>query len=130
RALATWQTTPPQPNRFDSEIALRCLFADTGTRESLLSALRAGRDAAHAQREAGREFIRQHVEADEAPYLERDRLNIIWWTLSAEQLRSSLGWFDCATREVERWSDTRPAPFDRRSGALATRIIRDEPILD
>jgi len=102
KALARWLASPSSRQRYESEAALKILFAENGTRDDLLASIRALRDdsreaLAHWQEVADR------YEAGDGEYPERFALSSLVARLLGEQEAATVSWADWAERVVDEW---------------------------
>jgi len=101
-ALADWLASPSGRQRYESESVLKVLFAENGTLDDMLDAIRAiGADAAdglaHWQRVADR------YEAGEGEYPERFAVSGLVARLLGEQQAATARWAAWAEQVVSDW---------------------------
>ena len=128
-ALRDWLKRPPAPPRWENEVLLRILLADSAGIGDLRTTLAAHRADVEAQYAAGAAFIEQQLDGA-GPYPERASLNVLWWLYRAEQLRLMLAWLDRVEAEVSTWRSTHPRSFDDETRCLAEAMTQRRPILD
>jgi DNA-binding PadR family transcriptional regulator len=123
-ALAGWLATPSARQRYESEALLKILFAENGTREDLLAAIRALREDSQ-EALAHWQAIADSYEAGEGEYPERFALSSLVARLLGEQGAATVRWADWAERAVEGWgqSSVRDVAF----GIAALRSIGQAP---
>ena len=123
-ALATWLASPSGRQRYESEAALKVLFAENGSLDDMLASIRAiAADAAealdHWQRVADR------YEVGEGDYPERFAVSGLVARLLGEQQAATVRWAAWAEEVVSRWaSPAGPgAEWGRRGGAGDRRAV-------
>jgi len=103
KALESWLASPSGRQRYESEAVLKVLFAENGTLDDMLAAIRAiGSDAseglAHWQRVAGR------YEAGKGDYPERFAVSGLVARLLGEQQAATVRWATWAEHVVSAWA--------------------------
>jgi PadR family transcriptional regulator, regulatory protein AphA len=117
RELKRWLAREPAHPRLQMEVLLRCLFATSGTRESLLEAVQATRDAAVSQYERGMQILSGYLDG-ENPFPERLHANILWMVLVRDFCRLMVDWTAFASSEISQWTDARRGGDARRLSQL------------
>jgi PadR family transcriptional regulator, regulatory protein AphA len=117
-ALAAWLASPSSRQRYESEALLKIFFAENGTLEDMLAAIRAlSEDAAlqvdHWQRIADR------YEAGEGENPNRFALSALVARLLGEQQAATVRWAEWAEAIVSRWAT--PAGADAGWGVETIR---------
>ena len=117
-ALAAWLASPSSRQRYESEALLKVFFAENGTLEDMLAAIRAlSEDAAlqvdHWQRIADR------YEAGEGENPNRFALSALVARLLGEQQAATVRWAEWAEAIVSRWAT--PAGADAGWGVETIR---------
>lgn len=101
-ALAEWLSAPSGRTRYESEALLKVLFAENGSREDLLSSIRAIGADASAVIEHFRSIADRYA-ANEGEYPARFALTAVAARLLAELADASLHWSEWATEVVSGW---------------------------
>jgi len=105
RTLAQWLATPPSPPHLEIEAMLRLLYADHGSKQDLLDAVRAARAWALAQAPAGLAQIRGYL-ADGGPFPERLHLNALFARFHLDLFELLVRWADLAEGQIGAWPRT------------------------
>lgn len=110
--LARWLREPSVPPRFESEAMLRVLFADNGTKEELLAAIRSVRDHAGVLRAQAEQVIQGYVDG-RGPFPERIHIITLTGKFNIDYIAMLERWADWAEDLVmKQWTDTSaPAGF-------------------
>jgi PadR family transcriptional regulator, regulatory protein AphA len=120
RALGAWLATRPGPPRFEFETMLRLVYADQGSKEELLDAVRAARRWAEGRYEEGREQVRGYLDGG-GPFPDRLHIIALFARFYADLFELVIGWAELAEAEIARWP---------RTGALGmterTRVLLEE----
>lgn len=101
-ALADWLASPSSRQRYESEALLKVLFAENGTRDDLLAAIRSIRQDA-AEGLAHWQRIADAYEAGEGEYPQRFGLSSLAGRLLGEQQAATVRWADWAEQVVYGW---------------------------
>jgi PadR family transcriptional regulator AphA len=117
-ALAEWLAASSSPQRYESEALLKIFFAENGTLEDLLAAIRALRDDAAAQLGHWQQVANRY-EAGEGQYPDRFALSALVARLLGEQQRATAGWAEWAEALVSSWGT--PSGADARWGVETIR---------
>jgi PadR family transcriptional regulator, regulatory protein AphA len=123
RALGAWLATPPSPPRFEFETMLRLLYADQGTKEDLLGAVRATRSWAELWSANGREQMRGYL-ADGGPFPDRLHIIALFSSFYTNLFELIIRWAELAEDEIERWPRTDGLGMTERSHALLEELVR------
>jgi DNA-binding PadR family transcriptional regulator len=118
RALTAWLASPSAGQRYESEALLKVFFAENGTLDDMLAAIRTLRDDATAQIEHFQQLADQYG-AGEGQYPERFALSALIARLLGEQQKATVRWADWAEPLVSSW-DT-PSGADAKWGVKAIR---------
>ena len=105
RALADWLATPAGAPRLEVEAMLRLLFADQGSKEDLLDAIRATRAWALARAPEGLAQVRGYL-TDGGPFPERLHLNTHFGQFYIDLFALLIRWADLAEAEIAAWPRT------------------------
>jgi DNA-binding PadR family transcriptional regulator len=120
KALAAWLAMPSSRQRYESEALLKILFAENGTREDLLSSIRALRDDAQEALIHWQE-VADSYEAGGGEYPERFALSSLVARLLGEQDAATIRWAEWAERVVDGWDAS--SVDDPAFGISAVRSI-------
>ena len=101
-ALAEWLASPSSPQRYESEALLKVFFAENGSKEDLLAAIRALRDDASAAVEHFQR-VADPYETQVGRYPERFALSALAARLLAEQQATTARWAAWAEQVVSEW---------------------------
>ncbi len=121
RVLREWLEQPDAAVTFESEGALKILFAEHGTKQQLLTTIHRMRaDAlAHLDHRAG---VLAEVMRDGAPYPDRIHQSVLVFDLVHRLHTAIVEWADFAEQRVRQWPTVAP---NRQMRAEAQRLIRD-----
>jgi DNA-binding PadR family transcriptional regulator len=117
RALAEWLATPPSPPHVEVEAMLRLLYADQGSKEDLLQAVRASRAWALARAPQALEQVRGYLQ-DGGPFPQRLHIIALFAAFHLELYEALVRWSDLAEAEIGAWPDTTGA-----GGTAPTRAL-------
>jgi DNA-binding PadR family transcriptional regulator len=130
-AVERWLARPSSQPRFESEGLMKVFFAENGTREDLLTSIRAlGASAAAALEHF--QAIADCYERDEGEYPTRFGLSALTIRLICEQQAAGARWAAWAEQVVAAWPD--PTGTDAAWGVAAVRDagrpfpLADDPI--
>jgi PadR family transcriptional regulator, regulatory protein AphA len=105
--LAAWLASPAGPPRLQVETMLRLLYADQGSKQDLLAAVRGMRGWALAQASAGLPQIRGYLEDEDAsPFPHRLHIIALFARFHASLLEQMVIWADQAEAEISAWPGT------------------------
>jgi PadR family transcriptional regulator, regulatory protein AphA len=121
RALGAWLATRPGPPRFEFEAMLRLVYADQGTKEELLEAVRAARRWAEGRYEEGCEQVRGYLD-DGGPFPDRLHIIALFARFYADLFELVIGWAELAEAEIERWPRTDGLGMTARTRALLEEL--------
>jgi DNA-binding PadR family transcriptional regulator len=110
-ALVDWLAASSSPQRYESEALLKVFFAENGTRDDLLEALRALRDDALAAIEHFQQIADLYARGDGA-YPDRFALSALVARLLGEQQAATARWATWAEHVVSRWDSPCDADAD------------------
>jgi DNA-binding PadR family transcriptional regulator len=121
RLLSRWVAEPGSGVFFESEGALKILFAENGTKEQLLATINSMRAHALAILEH-RARVFEEVVRDGPPYPDRIHQSVVIFDLVDRLTSAVVEWADFATARVGSWSSLAP---DRATRADAMRLVAD-----
>lgn len=101
-ALAEWLAQPSTSQRYESEALLKVFFAENGTKDDLLEAIRALRDEAVAAVEHFQQFADRYDEGA-GDYPERFALSALAARLVSEHRVATMRWAAWAEAVVAAW---------------------------
>jgi PadR family transcriptional regulator, regulatory protein AphA len=128
--LAAWLASPAGPPRLQVETMLRLLYADQGSKQDLLEAVRSMRGWALAQASAGLPQIRGYLEdEDAAPFPHRLHIIALFARFHASLLEQMVIWADQAETEISAWPGTADLGMTPQTrAALENLRARLEPL--
>jgi len=106
KALREWLATEPAAPRFEIETMLRLLFADQGSKEDVLAAVRSMADWAAAQGRTGLQQCEEYL-ADGGPFPQRLHIIAPFALLVASLFETLIAWSDQVSRDIEDWPGTK-----------------------
>ena len=121
RVLSRWVAEPGSGVSFESEGALKVLFAEYGTKEQLLATINSMRTHALAVLDH-RARVFDEVVRDGPPYPDRIHLSVLVFDLVDRLTSAVVEWADVAGARVDNWSSLTP---DRATRADAMRFVAD-----
>jgi PadR family transcriptional regulator, regulatory protein AphA len=122
RVLADWLATPPSPPGFEAEAMLRLLYADQGSRQDLLDAIRATRYWALALAPEALAQVRGYL-ADGGPFPERLHLITLFARFYLDLFEELIRWADLAEAEITAWPGTADLGMTNRTRALLEEML-------
>jgi PadR family transcriptional regulator AphA len=105
RVLAEWLATPPSPPGLEIEAMLRLLYADQGSKQDLLDAVRATRAWALARAPEALAQVRGYL-ADGGPFPERLHISTLFGRFYLDLYELLARWADLAEAEIAAWPGT------------------------
>ncbi len=117
RALAGWLATPPSPPGLEFEAMLRLLYADQGSKQDLLDAVRATRAWALARAPEALAQVRGYL-ADGGPFPERLHIITLFGRFYLDLFELLARWADLAEAEIMTWPRTADLGMTDRTRAL------------
>ena len=123
RALEAWLATPPGPPRFEFETMLRLVYADQGTKEELLDAVRAAQEWAEARHADGREQVRGYLDGG-GPFPDRLHIIALFARFYADLFELVTRWAELAETEIQAWPQTDGLGMTERTRALLEELAR------
>ena len=105
-ALRAWLATEPAGPRFEIETMLRLLFADQGSKEDVLAAVRSMAGWAAAQGRTGLQQCEEYL-TDGGPFPQRLHIIAPFALLVANLCETLLTWSDQVSRDIEDWPGTK-----------------------
>jgi PadR family transcriptional regulator, regulatory protein AphA len=121
RALEAWLATEPGPPRFEFETMLRLVYADQGTKEELLDAVRAARRWAEGRFAEGGEQVRGYLD-DGGLFPDRLHIIALFARFYADLFELVVRWAELAEAEIERWPRTDGLGMTGRTRALLEEL--------
>ena len=119
--LSRWVGEPGSGVFFESEGALKVLFAENGTKEQLLATIDSMRSHALATLDR-RARVFDEVVRDGPPYPDRIHQSALIFDLVDRLTSAVVEWADFAAARVDGWSSLAP---DRTTRAEAMRLVAD-----
>ena len=104
RALAEWLGTESGPSRFESELLVKILFANVGTKEEMLDNLHRFAAEAAAARALWATVAGEYLSGAD-PFPERLHINALFFRWVWEQAATNARWAEWAIDQVEGWPD-------------------------
>jgi DNA-binding PadR family transcriptional regulator len=123
RALADWLATPPSPPGLEFEAMLRLLYADQGSKQDLLDAVRATRGWAIERAAEALVQVRGYL-ADGGPFPERLHIITLFGRFYLDLYELMARWADLAEAEITAWPRT--ADLGMTDG---TRAVLEEGLI-
>ncbi len=105
RALSRWLAQPCAPPQFESEALLHAAFAERGSKEDLLAAVRSVWEHAQVLRAQGEEVARDYLE-DRGPFPQRLHVIALTGQFNVSYIAMLEQWSAWAEDVVEHWPDT------------------------
>ena len=129
RALACWLAQPGEGPALEFEQLLKIHFADSGTKEDILTNLDAARQWVLEQNEenlaTGRAYLEGH-----GPFPQRAALNQLGGRFLTDFYVMVARWVEWASKTVQDWpADVCDAPFDVAAAQEAVRLAENIPTL-
>jgi DNA-binding PadR family transcriptional regulator len=124
RLLAQWVAEPGTGVRFESEGALKVLFAENGTKRQLLATIDSMRGEALddvARVGATLEFVL----TDGPPYPDRIHQSVLVMDLVLRVTTAVVEWADATEKRVEGWPDLKPDDAMRRAAIDLVGELRE-----
>lgn len=121
-SVASWLATDPAPVQVQFETLLRVFLADQGSREELLSAIRATRRQTLASVAEVIGVVEDYA-GDAPPYPERAHLNGLFIAFIARFVEAVVSWCDEAEQEVASWPDTAGVGHTERTRRLVEEAL-------
>jgi DNA-binding PadR family transcriptional regulator len=107
QVLAAWLASPPEPPRLQVETMLRLLYADQGSKQDLLAAVRGIREWALSQASAGLPQIRGYLEDEQStPFSHRLHIIALFARFYLSLFGQMISWADQAEAEITAWPGT------------------------
>lgn len=134
RVLANWVAQPGTGVHFESEGALKVLFANNGTKGQLLATVDSIRGEALDTLER-RSQVHDEVMTDGPPYPDRIHMSSLVMDLTHRITAAIVEWADLAEERVSQWPEVKPTDRMRADGmalvadlhARATAILETHP---
>jgi PadR family transcriptional regulator AphA len=113
QALERWLETESAPTRVESETLVKVLFGNYGTKDTLLTNLRAFAAEAEAVMQLWR-VVASEYDRGSHEFPERVHVNSLIFRWIWEHANLNVRWADWAIEQVEQWPDTsEPADIER-----------------
>jgi DNA-binding PadR family transcriptional regulator len=128
RALERWLESEPAPPQLEFETALRVFYADSTTKDAVLSALAQTQEELRERYAEGMLLVDAWLDGD-APFPERLHISALVGVFTRDLLQLMIEWSEFAQREVERWPRTDGLGMTKRTRELLRRLADEEPIL-
>lgn len=126
RALSRWLAQPSAAPQFESEAIVRVLFAENGSTDDLLAAIRGLRAHAGTLRAEAVEVARGYVEG-RGPFPHRVHLAALTGQFIIDYVRTLERWSLWAETEVERWPNTTDPAVFPGSLDVFRGLLEEEP---
>jgi hypothetical protein len=111
------------------EALLRFLFADHGSKEDALTAVRSLRSWALVQGSLGRQVAKEYLD-NGGPFPERLHINVLFASLAVGLGDTILGWSEKAEAEIQQWPTTKDVGLtDSARAELEKLLARLEEIV-
>ncbi|MEV8099266.1 PadR family transcriptional regulator [Kitasatospora sp. NPDC085879] len=120
RALREWLGAPCDPPMFESEALVRAMFAEQGSKEDLLAAVRSLREHASAMHDEAVAVSRSYVEGPN-PFPQRMHINALVGRFVLDYIGMLERWSAWAESEVQQW----PSTADPSVFPAALEVYRD-----
>jgi len=129
RVLRNWLATEPAPPRFESEPALRLLFADHGSANDLLRTVESVQSWVRAEAVRGRDQVQDYRDGG-GPFPQRRHISVLFADLYARMFAAINDWASEARAEIATWPDTRDLGLtDGTRGRITNIIARIDGVL-
>lgn len=122
RVLADWLATTPSPPGLEVEAMLRLLYADQGSKQDLLDAIRATRAWALARAPERLAQVRGYL-ADGGPFPERLHIITLFGRFYLDLFELLARWADLAEAEIAAWPRTAGLGMTDRTRALLEEML-------
>jgi DNA-binding PadR family transcriptional regulator len=119
--LERWFSSENGPSRFESEALVKILFANYGTKASLLANLRSFMEDAAAVKALWK-LVAEEYERGEQLFPERLHINALIFRWVWEQTELKMRWADWAIEWVESWPDA-SGPEDSEASFEVFRMV-------
>jgi DNA-binding PadR family transcriptional regulator len=130
RALRDWLSTEAASPRLESELHLRLLYANYGSKSDLLATIDRIEQDAEETIEHYTELVSEYARG-EGLFPERIHVNALLGTLSIAQGRATVEWARWARTAVQDWTTTRTPDVDWAVETLRHAVAADgEPVSD
>jgi DNA-binding PadR family transcriptional regulator len=106
-ALQAWLSLPGAGPVLEFEGLLKVVFAEHGSKEQLLTNLRAIRAEAESILQFGARLAHEYLD-HQGPFPERLHIHALVWRFLWESTKARLDWAIWAEAQVEQWPDTHP----------------------
>jgi DNA-binding PadR family transcriptional regulator len=122
QVLAAWLASEPDPPRLQIETMLRLLFADQGSKQDLLAAVRSIRSWALAQAPPGLAQIQGYLEDEKYPFPHRLHIIALFTSFYVSLFEQMISWADQAEAEIITWPGTADLGMTPRTRAALERL--------
>lgn len=121
-AMRAWLRTPPMPPLLEFQGLVRVAYADQGSVEDLLEALRVVHEQATAMLDDGLKFVREMLVTG-GQFPQRLHLNVLLADFASSYVRLLLDWTERASEQVATWDTTRDIGLTPTGQAILTDIL-------
>jgi len=128
-ALSEWSHAPLAPPQLEAEALLRLLFADSGSKDDLYSALDQFEHDTRDLHDGVLALMNGYLRG-EHPFPHRTHLSVLFATFQLELFTLIERWLDFARDEIEEWPSTRGVGMNSRTRLLNEVIAAGESALD
>jgi len=125
-ALTAWLATEPGPPRFELETMLRLVYADQGTKQDLLTAVRAARAWAAGRWADGQQQVRGYL-TDGGPFPDRLHIIALFARFYADLFELVIDWADLAEAEIQVWPRTNSLGMTKQARRLLEEMAARQP---
>jgi PadR family transcriptional regulator, regulatory protein AphA len=128
--LSAWLASEPDPPRLQIETMLRLVYADQGSKQDLLAAVRSIRRWALAQAPTGLAQVRGYLDEENAtPFPRRLHIIALFGMFYVDLFEQMVIWADAAEAEIVTWPATADLGMTPRTrAALESLRERLEPL--
>jgi PadR family transcriptional regulator, regulatory protein AphA len=128
RALKRWLESEPTPPQLEFEAALRLFYADSTTKDAVLSALAQTQEELRERYDDGMLLVDAWLDGD-APFPERLHISALVGAFTRDLLRLMIEWSEFAQREVERWPRTDGVGMNKRTREILQLLADEQPVI-
>jgi DNA-binding PadR family transcriptional regulator len=128
RALERWLESEPEPPQLEFEAALRLFYADSTSKDAVLSALGETEEQLRALYAEGMLLVDAWLDGA-APFPERLHISALVGVFTRDLLRLMIEWSAFAQREVERWPRTDGLGMTKRTRELLQLLADEQPVI-
>jgi PadR family transcriptional regulator, regulatory protein AphA len=128
RALKRWLESEPTPPQLEFEAALRLFYADSTTKDAVLSALAQTQEELRERYDDGMLLVDAWLDGD-APFPERLHISALVGAFTRDLLRLMIEWSEFAQREVERWPRPDGVGMNKRTREILQLLADEQPVI-